>query len=447
MSKRVRLAPPSWLLVAAGAATVVRPAAAPAHASAGAQTPAQSPTAACLRPAAAGSPPSTAPFAYDRAAPLAWRDSLERVTRGVAVSRVSFASPKGGRATGTLHVPPDSLRGPGGRFAGMVVLHGAPGDAKGMGFAAEPLARAGAVELTIDAPFARRDPGKPLAFTPQDSADVVQYIVDLRRAVDALAARPDVDPARLGALGVSYGGTMGALLAGVERRLRAYALSVADGGIAAHFTDATGAPLPPPPGMPAAQWCRWYAAMEPLASSRFVTRAAPADLLFLWGRQDPFVRPRLAEALWRAAPEPKEARWYESGHMLPPASGDDVHEWLAARLGLTPPPAFRGAAGEYVGTYSGWGGHMDPMELRVGADSAGRLTLHGPLARHDDPAGRLSYLGPTADGEAFRMDDKRFTFVRANGRVTALHVEAPIDDPKVRLILTRAPAEATRSPR
>jgi dienelactone hydrolase len=330
----------------------------------------------------------------------------------------------------------------------MVVLHGAPGDARGMGFAAEPVARAGAVVLTLDAPFARRDPGKPISFTPQDSADVVQYIVDLQRAVDVLVARPDVDPARLGALGISYGGTMGAVLAGVERRIKAYVLSVADGGLAAHFTDATGARLAAPPGMPADQWCRWNDAMEPLAGTRFVGRAAPARLLFLWGRQDFFVRPHLAEALWRAAPAAsREARWYESGHGLPGAAGDDLQEWLAARIGLAAPPVFRGPVAEYVGTYSGWGGHTDVLDLRIAADSAGRLTMQGPFTGPEDPVGRLSYLGPSADGEAFRLDDKRITFLRTNGRVAAVRIDAPIDDPHVHIVLPRVASGTTTAAR
>jgi dienelactone hydrolase len=381
-------------------------------------------------------PPFTAVFAYDRRTPLALRDSLDRTVRGVAVRRVSFDSPKGGRATGWLYVPPDSLRGRGGRFAGIVVLHGAPGDAAGMGFAAEPLADAGAVVLTIDAPFARRDKEKPIAFTPQDSVDAVQYVVDLQRAVDVLASRADVDTARLGAVGVSYGGSAGAMLAGVERRLAAYVLAVADGGMAAHFTDAAGAPLPPPPGMPADQWCRWRAAVEPLDGAQLVGRAAPARLLFLWGRHDPFVRPHLAASLWKAAPEPKRAIWYESGHALPEASADDQRRFLAEHLGLAPPPVFRGSVAEHVGTYSGWGGRMDPIDVRVVADSLGRLAFLGPFTGPDDPAGRMSYVGPSADGEVFRFYDKRLTFVREGGRVARLVMTIP-EAPQVRIDLRR----------
>jgi hypothetical protein len=194
------------------------------------------------------------------------------------------------------------------------------------------------------------------------------------------------------------------------------------------------------------RWCRWYASLEPLDATRFIAGAAPARLLFLWGRSDWFVRPRLAEALWRAAPEPKEAIWYRSGHMLPGASGDDQLQWLSGRLGLAAPPVFHGRASEYVGTYTGWGGMMDPLELGVVADSAGRLGLRGPFTGPDDPDGRLSYLGPTAEGESFRLDDKRLTFVRDGGRVTQLRIDAPIDDPRAHLVLRRVQAESPDAP-
>ena len=291
------------------------------------------PSACAASPIAASLPLGT--FAYDRAAPLALRDSVERAGDSVTVRRVSFASPKGGRATGFLVVPITTPRGAT-RLAGIVLLHGAPGSAAQMLGLAAPIARHGAVVLALDAPFARRDPNDPLTFTPRDSADQVQLVVDLQRAVDVLVARPDVDPARLGFVGGSYGGAIGALLAGVERRVRAYSLELADGGLAAHFTAADGRRLAPPGPIPVAQWCRWLDALEPIAPLRFVGRAAPAALLFPWGRQDPLVPAHLADALWAAAPEPKERRWYDAGHGLPREAWADRMAWLAAHLGLTP---------------------------------------------------------------------------------------------------------------
>ena len=281
-------------------------------------------------------PGSVALFNYDRTATLDLRDSLAFTESGVDVYSVSFASPKGGRATGLLHVPHDSLRETKGKLPGVVMLHGAPGDAWGMGGIAMPVARHGAIVLVLNAPFARRDKDDPLSFTPRDSAEQVQLIIDLQRAVDVLLTRSDVDASRLGFVGASYGGAMGAAFAGVERRIAAYALLVGDGGLAAHFTKPDGNRMPRPPHLTAAQWCRWFAAMEPLASTRFIGHAAPARVLFLWGRQDRLVPPYLADALARAAGKTAEARWYDAGHGLTPVAYLDMIDWLAGRIGLAP---------------------------------------------------------------------------------------------------------------
>lgn len=297
---------------------------------------AQTTTAACPATKLVTQPGPIALFDYDRTAALDLRDSLAVNELGVDVYAVSFDSPKGGRVTGMLHVPHDSLRATTGKFPGVVMMHGAPGDARGMGGIAMPVAHHGAVVLVINAPFARRDKDNPLAFTARDSADQVQLIVDLQRAVDVLLARRDVDASRLGFVGVSYGAAMGALFAGVERRVAAYALLVGDGGLAAHFTKPDGNRMPRPPHLTEAQWCRWFDAMEPLASTRFIARAAPARVLFLWGRQDRLVPPYLADALARAAGKTAEARWYDAGHGLTPVAYLDMIDWLAGRIGSAP---------------------------------------------------------------------------------------------------------------
>jgi CubicO group peptidase (beta-lactamase class C family) len=84
-------------------------------------------------------------------------------------------------------------------------------------------------------------------------------------------------------------------------------------------------------------------------------------------------------------------------------------------------PEFKGKVADYVGEYRGGSGFGDDLVVKVLADSAGRLAMQGPLVRPDDPnGGRLTYLG----GLTFQLDDKQLTFVRENGRVAALHVDA-----------------------
>jgi len=279
---------------------------------------------------------SLAVFRYDRSAPLELRDSLLGVEDGVAIHEISFASPKGGRATGLLLVP----AGPG-PFAGIVVQHGAPGRVDSSLITvlrthvlanAMAVARAGAVAVALEAPWARRlEP--PVTFTTQDSVDQVHLIVDLQRTVDLLLARSDVDPARLGYVGRSYGGAMGGLLAGVERRIRAYVLQVGDGGLVSHFTLGE-AGSGPPPGVDPSAWERWLRAMRPIEPIRFVGRARPATLLLQSARQDQAVSPAAARALHEAASEPKTVTWYDTGHGLSPEATSEMLGWLGREIGL-----------------------------------------------------------------------------------------------------------------
>lgn len=258
---------------------------------------------------------STEPFAYDRSAPLALELGEPVASGGVTEYEISYASPSGGRVRGFLMVP----SGPG-PFAGVVAQHGMPGTAAGMSGVAYGLARRGAVVIAIDAPFNRRG-GGPVQFTVQDRIEQIQLIRDLQRAVDVLLARGDVAEDRLGYVGISYGAAMGALFAGVERRLETYVLVVGDGGLVAH----TRGEHPP---------ASWVAAMEPIEPIRFVGRAPPASILFQNGLADRLVSVENAQALHDAARSPKTVKWYDAGHELNAQAVLDRQAWLDEKLGL-----------------------------------------------------------------------------------------------------------------
>jgi cephalosporin-C deacetylase-like acetyl esterase len=267
-------------------------------------------------------------FAYDRSAPLGLETKPLSAQDGVEVYAMSFASPKGGRATGRLAVPQRE-----GKKAGIVLMHGAPGNAEKLVPRALQLAKLGAVVVAVDAPFARRN-AVPLSFTAMDRTDMVQLIVDLRRAVDLLLARPDVDPARIAYVGLSFGGATGGLFAGVDSRPAAYVLSVADGGAVSYFTTVDGLPEGPLEELPARERERWLQDMRTVQGIRWVGRARPGSILFLNGRQDVYVPPAKAEALHRAAGPSHTVRWYDAGHKLPEAAWQDIFHWLHERVGL-----------------------------------------------------------------------------------------------------------------
>src|ERR687894_2138540 len=236
------------------------------------EPPVDGPDDVCTVPTLTDAPsPSSAltAFAYDREAAYDPEIQLLGTEGTVATHELSFLIPRGTeRATGRLFVPEGA-----GPFAGILLMHGLPGNAEQMTTYATLLARPGAVVVALDAPFARRG-GEPLRFTEADSAEQVQLMTDLQRAVDLLVARPDVDASRLGYVGISYGGAMGALFVGIEPRLKAGVLVVADGGLVSHFTGAEdgGGPFP---GLTCAEWRRWLGSVVPIEPLKYVRFPPP----------------------------------------------------------------------------------------------------------------------------------------------------------------------------
>ena len=275
------------------------------------------------------------PFDYDAKAPLEWEERSVETVDGIDVHDIAYASPKGGRVPAYLLVRPGGTK-----KAGIVFMHWGQGNRSE--FLAEGLAcaRAGAVALMIDAPYHRPGFAAPsgIGNPDGDRALFVQLVVDLRRAIDALVSRPDVDPARLAYVGHSLGATWGGVLAAVDLRLR---VAVLMGGLPS-LTD-------PSHSYPPEMWellrktygeekIRAYAAViGPIDPERFVGRAAPTRLLFQFARRDRFISDAAARAYFDAASGPKEQRWYFTGHEFNDLSSlRDRAEWLTTQLGMAP---------------------------------------------------------------------------------------------------------------
>ena len=182
-------------------------------------------------------------------------------------------------------------------------------------------------------PFARRD-GEAVLFPQQDRAEQIQLIKDLQRAVDVLRAQVNVDDDRIAYLGISYGGAMGALFVGIERRLKAAVLVVGDGGLVSHFTGPEDESFMA--SLSCATRAAWLRAMTPIEPIRFIAHAPPTPLLLQSGRLDNLVPEADAQALHAAAPEPKTIQWYDAGHGLTQQALFDRHEWLHEQIGLDP---------------------------------------------------------------------------------------------------------------
>jgi dienelactone hydrolase len=272
----------------------------------------------------AGKPAS--PFAYDASTPLAVRDA-GRVNSDypIAVRDVSYVS-GGRRIEGFLAVPPGS-----GRRPGAVYLHGSGGDRRQLLVHAVWLAGRGAVTLAITAPSATAPAESglaPAAALRRQRDLAVADVVAVRRALDLLQARPDVDGSRLGFVGWSAGARTGALLAGVERRAKAFVLM--SGGATPVSEYAATAP----PAL-RADVRRLLGQVDPLRTLR---RARSGTLLLQDGRFDQVVPRAALTGLARAAPKGTDVRWYDAGHDLDEAAFRDQLAWLARRLGIGGPP-------------------------------------------------------------------------------------------------------------
>src|SRR5688572_18802310 len=260
-------------------------------------------------------------------APLNLQQVVESTSNGVEVSAISFSSPDGGSVTGLLFDPVNRS----GLRPGMVLMHGLPGNARQMAGVGQLLAEHGAVAIAIDAPFARRG-GQPVRFSPEDRAEQIQLIKDLQGAVDVLRAQPNVDDERIAYLGISYGGAMGALFVGIERRIKAAELVVGDGGLVSHFIGPEDSNQMA--GLPCATRLNWFQAMAPIEPIRFVGHASPTALLLQSGRFDNLVPAADAQDLHTAASVPKKILWYDAGHGLNQQAVFDRLDWLDGQIGL-----------------------------------------------------------------------------------------------------------------
>jgi uncharacterized protein len=266
-------------------------------------------------------------FAYDVNAPLNLQKNVETAAGNVEVSAISYDSPAGGRVTGLLFVPLNRSS----PRPGIILMHGSPGQARDFASYGTALANYGAVVIAIDAPFARRG-GAAQQMNSQDRVEQIQLMKDLQRAVDVLRAQPNVDDDRIAYLGISYGGATGVLFAGIEHRIKAVSLVVADAGVVTHATQPGG--LPFLATLSCAKRVAWFRDMVPIEGIRFIGLAAPTPLLLQNGQSDNLVLPADAQLLHDTAPQPKTLLWYNAGHNLTQQAVIDRHNWLVQQIGL-----------------------------------------------------------------------------------------------------------------
>ena len=292
--------------------------------------------AALLLAAAPAVPAPEAHFAYDPKAPLdAVTTAVE--TRGdVVIQDLTYASPKGGRVPAYLVVPPG--RGP---FAAVLWGHwyweNSPMKSRRQFLdEAVVLARSGVVSLLTDGPVAR--PGYVPDRTPLNTKqfdDLVQQVVDMRRGADLLLARPEVDPRRLAYVGHSYNAAVGAILAGVDRRFKAFVLMAGALSDRVDFRSDVYRRYREKVGP--AKFDAFAAEHAWADPGPYVARAAPATVFLQYATKEDFLTPARAKEYAANVSEPKRFRLYEAPHALNAEARRDRLAFLAEMLGVKPP--------------------------------------------------------------------------------------------------------------
>jgi dienelactone hydrolase len=277
-------------------------------------------------------------FDYDQRAPLGIKEiGVER--RGdVRVHDITYASPKGGVVPAYVVVPQG--KGP---FAAVIWGHWCWGNSpmrnrKEFLDEAVALAQAGVVSLLTDGPIAR--PGHKVNDEPlneQDIADLVQQVTDMRRGVDLLLARKDVDPRRIAYVGHSCNAVVGAFLSGVERRFKAFVL------MAATMSDEVSMKFPEYQQYRQKVGPEKFDAFQTKYSwtdqGKYVSHAAPAVVFLQYGSQEKFLTPERARLYAAVVSEPKRFELYDAPHALNAAARRDRIAFLTEQLKLKPLPA------------------------------------------------------------------------------------------------------------
>jgi len=275
-------------------------------------------------------------FAYQRNAPLDVRENGVEEKTDASIYDLSYGSPKGGRVSAYLVVPSSRK----GKLAGIVFMHQRPGSRNVFLAEALELAKIGAVSLLIDAPFSRTGESRrdfdPTVTKPKDDLDIyIQTVIDLRRGVDLLFSRSDVDPKRIGFIGFSYGAHTGAVLAGVEKRVKAYVIMSGAPSLTEFLRTSTiPAIVETRNSLTKEQQTDYFTTLASVDPINYIGHVAPSALFLQFGKKDRYPSEEMQMLYAKAASEPKLVKTYDAGHGLNDEARRDRAEWLLERLNL-----------------------------------------------------------------------------------------------------------------
>ena len=274
-------------------------------------------------------------FDYDTKQPSDVHERVIERFEGGTLFDVTYVSPKGGPVDAYLIIP--NGKGP---FAAILFGHWGNGTPVEFIPEAKIYARAGAVSLIPDYPWDRPQPWHktPDHFDkPELDREIeIQAVVDLRRGIDLLLARPEVDSKRLAYIGHSYWAQWGSILAAVDQRMKTCVLmaGVAEMGDILLRSDDPGM-IDFRKSQPAGQLEKYAQVTGDIDAIHFVGHVAPIPLLLQFANFEQYFDKVSMQHYVAAASEPKKVLYYDTGHDLnDPQALQDRYDWLVKYINL-----------------------------------------------------------------------------------------------------------------
>jgi cephalosporin-C deacetylase-like acetyl esterase len=262
-------------------------------------------------------------YDYDASARFDEEEVKSEEKDGATVHDISYAGPNG-RITAFYIVPAGD-----GPFPAVLFMPGAPGARFTFFSEAVQLAQRGIASLLPDPPYARPPIEDVVKFTPSDKDGIVQEVIEMRRGIDFLVSKDEIDPSRLGYVGFSWGASLGGILSAVERRVHSFVLQSlvprlsTDMRKLAEEQDVGG------------DLTAYEKAMEPIDAVNYLPHSAPSAVFLQAGERDTRPSPEDTQGAYAATSDPKKLQMYDTEHELNADARADARAWLLEQLGVS----------------------------------------------------------------------------------------------------------------
>ena len=243
-------------------------------------------------------------YKYDQELPLDDSTTLMSDSLGFNLYETKFNSVHNQQVTGLLSVPAGE-----GPTPVIILLHGV-GDRKTVDYIEaghQYFVNAGYAVLRIDIANHGDRKVHDYDFSLTDGYRywtrdiIIQTVFDLRRSIDFLETRDEIDHTKIGFYGISLGGVIGTIFSGVDNRVKAPVIALAGGNLNLMF------------GLDAMkkETKEFFGIIDPI---NFVEEIAPRPLLMINAENDEVIPPITSKLLYKKGKDPKEIIWYPSKH-------------------------------------------------------------------------------------------------------------------------------------